>query len=104
MISRKTLLEIDRLEKRAENLKKIKKGNIVKGIVKNITDYGVFVDIGGIDGLLHITDITWTRISHPSEACAIGDTIEVVIMDFDLEKNRVLTGVKTKNCRSLGRD
>ena len=63
VISRRALLEMDRLEKRAENLKKIKKGNIVKGIVKNITDYGVFVDIGGIDGLLHITDITWTRIS-----------------------------------------
>ena len=104
VISRRALLEMDRLEKRAENLKKIKKGNIVKGIVKNITDYGVFVDIGGIDGLLHITDITWTRISHPSEACAIGDTIEVVIMDFDLEKNRVSlqilglsVGQKTEN-------
>ena len=96
VISRRALLEMDRLEKRAENLKKIKKGNIVKGIVKNITDYGVFVDIGGIDGLLHITDITWTRISHPSEACAIGDTIEVVIMDFDLEKNRVSLGLKQK--------
>ena len=79
----------------AQNFK-IKKGNIVKGIVKNITDYGVFVDIGGIDGLLHITDITWTRISHPSEACAIGDTIEVVIMDFDLEQCKVSLGLKQK--------
>ena len=77
VISRRALLEIDRLEKRAENLKKIKKGNIVKGMVKNITDYGVFVDIGGIDGLLHITDITWARIAHPSEACTIGDEMEI---------------------------
>ena len=96
VISRKTLLEIDRLEKRAENLKKIKKGNIVKGIVKNITDYGVFVDIGGIDGLLHITDITWARITHPSEACAIGDEMEVMIIDFDLDKNRLSLGLKQK--------
>ena len=79
----------------AQNFK-IKKGNIVKGIVKNITDYGVFVDIGGIVGLLHITDITWNRISHPSEACAIGDTIEVVIMDFDLEQCKVSLGLKQK--------
>ena len=96
VISRRALLEMDRLEKRAENLKKIKKGNIVKGIVKNITDYGAFVDIGGIDGLLHITDITWTRISHPSEVCSIGDTIEVMIMDFDLEQNKVSLGLKQK--------
>ena len=72
------------------------KGNIVKGIVKNITNYGVFVDIGGIVGLLHITNMAWTRISHPSEVCAIGDTIEVVIMDFDLKKNRVSLGLKQK--------
>ena len=96
VISRRALLEIDRLEKRAENLKKIKKGNIVKGMVKNITDYGVFVDIGGIDGLLHITDITWARIAHPSEACTIGDEMEVMIIDFDLDKNRVSLGLKQK--------
>ena len=72
------------------------KGNIVKGIVKNITNYGVFIDIGGIVGLLHITNMAWTRISHPSEVCAIGDTIEVVIMDFDLKKNRVSLGLKQK--------
>ena len=96
VISRRALLELDRMERRAENLKKIKKGGIVKGLVKNITDYGVFLDIGGIDGLLHITDITWARISHPSEVCTIGDTMEVIIMDFDLDKNRVSLGLKQK--------
>ncbi len=96
VISRRALLELDRMEKRAENLKKIKKGNVVKGLVKNITDYGAFLDIGGIDGLLHITDITWSRISHPSEVCAIGDTLEVMIMDFDLDQNKVSLGLKQK--------
>ena len=96
VLSRRALLELDRVEERKKTLKKIKKGSIVKGIVKNITDYGAFVDIGGIDGLLHITDIAWGRVTHPSEVCKIGDELEVSITDFDLEKNRVSLSIKDK--------
>ena len=67
---------------------------IVKGIVKNITDYGAFIDLGGIDGLLHITDMSWGRVKHPSNFFAIGDEIEVKILKFDSEKERVSLGLK----------
>ncbi len=73
----------------------------LKGVVKNITDYGVFVDLGGIDGLLHITDISWGRVNHPSEHFAIGDEVEVVVLKFDRETERVSLGYKQKRRRSV---
>ena len=72
----------------------LKEGSVVKGIVKNITDYGAFVDLGGIDGLLHITDLAWKRIKHPSEILNIGDEIDARVLKFDKEKNRVSLGLK----------
>lgn len=96
VVSRRELLEEDRADKRAAILKEIKKGDIKEGVVKNITDFGAFVDLGGLDGLLHITDMSWKRISHPSEMLSIGDKIEVKIIDIDEEKGRVSLGLKQK--------
>jgi small subunit ribosomal protein S1 len=79
---------------RSTTLSSIYEGKIVEGIVKNITDYGVFIDLGGVDGLLHITDISWGRVKHPSELFAVGDSIKVKILSFDLEKERVSLGMK----------
>jgi small subunit ribosomal protein S1 len=75
-------------------IKTLKEGSVVKGIVKNITDYGAFVDLGGIDGLLHITDLAWKRIKHPSEILNIGDEIDARVLKFDKDKNRVSLGLK----------
>src|SRR3990167_10792897 len=72
----------------------MEEGQLVEGTVKNITDYGVFVDLGGIDGLLHITDITWGRVSHPSEVFQLGDEIQVVILKYDAEQEKVSLGYK----------
>ena len=94
VLSRRTLLEKDREEKRAATLASIHEDKVVEGIVKNITDYGVFIDLGGVDGLLHITDISWGRVKHPSELFSIGDNITVKILSFDLEKERVSLGMK----------
>ena len=94
VLSRRMLLEKDREEKRAATLASIHDDKVVDGIVKNITDYGVFIDLGGVDGLLHITDISWGRVKHPSELFSIGDNITVKILSFDLEKERVSLGMK----------
>jgi small subunit ribosomal protein S1 len=94
VLSRRAILEKEREEKRSTTLESIHEGKIVEGIVKNITDYGVFIDLGGVDGLLHITDISWGRVKHPSELFAVGDTITVKILSFDLEKERVSLGMK----------
>ncbi len=94
VLSRRAILEKEREEKRSSTLESIHEGKVVEGIVKNITDYGVFIDLGGVDGLLHITDISWGRVKHPSELFAIGDTISVKILSFDLEKERVSLGMK----------
>ena len=94
VLSRRAILEKEREEKRSSTLESIHEGKVVEGIVKNITDYGVFIDLGGVDGLLHITDISWGRVKHPSELFAIGDTITVKILSFDLEKERVSLGMK----------
>jgi small subunit ribosomal protein S1 len=94
VLSRRVLLEQDRESKRAETLAAIHEGKIVEGIVKNITEYGVFIDLGGMDGLLHITDISWGRVKHPSELFTMGDTITVKILNLDLEKERVSLGIK----------
>lgn len=94
VLSRRSLLEKEREDKRSTTLTSIHEGKVVDGIVKNITDYGVFIDLGGVDGLLHITDISWGRVKHPSELFSVGDTIPVKILSFDLEKERVSLGMK----------
>ena len=94
VVSRKAVLEQSLGAERQALLGNLKEGMVVKGIVKNITDYGTFVDLGGVDGLLHITDLAWRRVKHPSEVLAVGDEIEAVVLKFDQEKNRVSLGVK----------
>jgi small subunit ribosomal protein S1 len=94
VLSRRVLLEEEREEKRAKTLASIHEGKVVPGIVKNLTEYGVFVDLGGVDGLLHITDISWGRVKHPSELFSVGDEIEVKILSLDLERERVSLGMK----------
>ncbi|MFP3870073.1 MAG: 30S ribosomal protein S1 [Syntrophobacteria bacterium] len=94
VLSRRVLLEKEREALKAETLKKLEEGKVLEGIVKNITEYGVFVDLGGIDGLLHITDMSWGRVGHPSEMCSIGDHLNVMVLNFDPEKERVSLGLK----------
>jgi len=94
VLSRKAILEDDLLEKRQAVLEDMEIGMVLEGMVKNITDFGAFVDLGGIDGLLHITDITWGRINHPTEKLTIGEKINVKVIDFDVEKVRVSLGMK----------
>ncbi len=96
VVSRRALLEEERSSKKAELLEEIKEGEIRKGIVKNITDFGVFLDLDGIDGLLHITDMTWKRIKHPSEMVQLKDELEVIILHIDKEKGRIALGLKQK--------
>jgi small subunit ribosomal protein S1 len=94
VLSRRALLEEERESLRTQTLDAMKEGSIVKGIVKNITDYGAFIDLGGMDGLLHITDMSWGRVKHPSELVNVGDEIEVKVLKFDNEKERVSLGLK----------
>ncbi|MBT4364300.1 MAG: 30S ribosomal protein S1 [Desulfobacteraceae bacterium] len=94
VLSRRALLEEERESKRAATLASIAEGQVMEGIVKNITEYGIFADLGGVDGLLHITDISWGRVKHPSELFTVGDKINVKIISFDLEKERVSLGMK----------
>ncbi|MEW6260090.1 MAG: 30S ribosomal protein S1 [Thermodesulfobacteriota bacterium] len=94
VLSRRVLLEQEREVKRAATLSSISEGKIIRGHVKNITEYGVFVDLGGVDGLLHITDISWGRVKHPGEIYKIGDEITVKVLNLDVEKERVSLGVK----------
>ena len=94
VVSRRAVMEATQGAERQALLENLKEGAIVKGIVKNITDYGAFVDLGGIDGLLHITDLAWRRVKHPSEVLTVGDEIEAKILKFDQEKNRVSLGIK----------
>ncbi len=94
VVSRRAVLEETLGEERKALLETLKEGAVVKGIVKNITDYGAFVDLGGIDGLLHITDLAWRRVKHPSEVLAVGDEVEAKVLKFDQEKNRVSLGLK----------
>lgn len=96
VVSRRELLEEERVSKKAELLKNIQVGDLRVGAVKNITDFGVFLDLDGIDGLLHITDMTWKRIKHPSEMVQLGDELEVMILSIDNEKGRVALGLKQK--------
>ena len=94
VVSRRAVLEATVGEEREALLANLKEGSIIKGVVKNITDYGAFVDLGGIDGLLHITDLAWRRVRHPSEVLAVGDEVQAKILKFDQEKNRVSLGLK----------
>jgi small subunit ribosomal protein S1 len=94
VLSRRAVLEKEYAKKKAETLTKLKEGARLPGVVKNITDYGVFVDLGGIDGLLHITDISWGRVNHPSEHFGVGDEVGVVVLRFDPETERVSLGYK----------
>lgn len=96
VVSRRELLEAERISKKAELLSNIQEGDVREGIVKNITDFGVFLDLDGIDGLLHITDMTWKRIKHPSEMVQLGQKLEVAILSIDREKGRVALGLKQK--------
>ncbi len=96
VVSRRELLEAERISKKAEVLEHIQPGDIRDGIVKNITDFGVFLDLDGIDGLLHITDMTWKRIKHPSEMVHLGEKLEVMILSIDKDKGRVALGLKQK--------
>lgn len=94
VLSRRVILEEEREKQRTATLAIIEEGKILDGVVKNITEYGVFVDLGGVDGLLHITDISWGRVKHPSELFSIGDEIKVKVLNFDIEKERVSLGMK----------
>ena len=96
VVSRRELLEEERVSKKAELLENIEEGALRKGVVKNITDFGVFLDLDGIDGLLHITDMTWKRIKHPSELVQLGDELDVIILHVDRDKGRVALGLKQK--------
>ncbi|MBS0625453.1 MAG: 30S ribosomal protein S1 [Verrucomicrobia bacterium] len=96
VVSRRELLEEERVSRKAELLENIREGTLRRGIVKNITDFGVFLDLDGIDGLLHITDMTWKRIKHPSEMIHLGQELEVIILHVDREKGRVALGLKQK--------
>lgn len=96
VVSRRELLEAERISKKAEVLEHIQTGDIREGVVKNITDFGVFLDLDGIDGLLHITDMTWKRIKHPSEMVQLGQKLEVMILSIDKDKGRVALGLKQK--------
>ncbi|HYO53551.1 MULTISPECIES: 30S ribosomal protein S1 [Archangium] len=94
VLSRRVLLEKQREEMKKETLKNLKEGAVLKGVVKNLTDYGAFIDLGGIDGLLHITDMSWGRIGHPSEMFNVGDEVRVVVLKFDPTQERVSLGLK----------
>ncbi|MET0496816.1 MAG: S1 RNA-binding domain-containing protein, partial [Steroidobacteraceae bacterium] len=94
VVSRRAVVEQEYSAERTELLEKLQEGAVVKGVVKNLTDYGAFVDLGGIDGLLHITDMAWKRVKHPSEVVNVGDEIDVRILKFDRERQRVSLGIK----------
>ena len=94
VVSHKALLEAEQEQKRSELIGKLEKGQVLEGVVKNITNYGVFVDLGGVDGLIHITDLSWGRINHPEEVVALDQTIKVVVLDFNEQQKRIALGLK----------
>jgi small subunit ribosomal protein S1 len=97
VLSRRSVLEEEREEKKKHTLEVLHEGMVLTGTVKNITDYGAFIDLGGIDGLLHVTDMSWGRVGHPSEIFQVGDQVEVVVLHFDRETGRVSLGYKQKS-------
>lgn len=94
VVSRRAVLEESREEARSDMMENIKEGSVVQGIVKNITDYGAFIDLGGVDGLLHVTDVSWKRVNHPSEVLQVGQTVDVQIIRFNQETGRISLGMK----------
>ena len=96
VVSHRAAIDVEKGRSKAELISKLEKGQTCKGKVKNITDFGAFIDLGGIDGLLHITDISWGRISHPSEILAVGDEVEVIVLNLDAERGRISLGLKQK--------
>ena len=94
VVSHKALLEAEQEQKRSELIGKLEKGQVLEGVVKNITNYGVFVDLGGVDGLIHITDLSWGRINHPEEVVALDEKIKVVVLDFNEQQKRIALGLK----------
>ena len=94
VVSHKALLEAEQEQRRAELISKLEKGQVLEGTVKNITNYGVFVDLGGVDGLVHITDLSWGRISHPEEVVTLGEEIKVVVLDFNDQQKKIALGLK----------
>ena len=94
VVSRKAVVESEYSAERSELLESIQEGITVKGIIKNLTDYGAFVDLGGIDGLLHITDMAWKRVKHPSEIVNVGEEVDVKILKYERDKQRVLQRIK----------
>ncbi|MBJ6750484.1 30S ribosomal protein S1 [Geomonas anaerohicana] len=94
VLSRRVLLEEERDKARTETLSTLKEGDIVNGVVKNIAEYGAFVDLGGVDGLLHVTDMSWGRLGHPSEMVKVGDTLKVMVLKYDREKGKISLGLK----------
>ena len=94
VVSHKALLEAEQEQKRAELIGKLEKGQVLEGVVKNITNYGVFVDLGGVDGLIHITDLSWGRINHPEEVVTLDEKIKVVVLDFNEQQKRIALGLK----------
>ena len=94
VVSRRVILEDERAGKREKLMKELQKDQVRKGVVKNITDFGAFIDLGGVDGLLHITDMSWGRVSHPSEMVQIGDELEVKVLDIDWQRERISLGLK----------
>src|SRR5204862_6320847 len=94
VLSRKAVLEEENAERKRDTLETLEEGKVLMGTVKNITEYGAVVDLGGIDGLLHITDMAWRRVKHPTEVLSVGDEVTAKILKFDAEKNRVSLGLK----------
>jgi small subunit ribosomal protein S1 len=94
VVSRRSVLEKERTQLKEETLRVLEEGVILEGVVKNITDYGAFVDLGGIDGLLHVTDMAWNRVGHPSEVVSVGDRVKVVVLRYDRDRERVSLGMK----------
>ncbi|MEM7160181.1 MAG: S1 RNA-binding domain-containing protein, partial [Myxococcota bacterium] len=94
VLSRRVLLEAERAELKEDTLARLQEGQIVEGVVKNLTDYGAFIDLGGIDGLLHITDMSWGRVNHPSELFQVGDKVQVKVLKFNTDSERVSLGLK----------
>ena len=102
VVSHKVLIEAELEAQKAEIIGKLEKGQILEGVVKNITSYGVFIDLGGVDGLIHITDLSWGRVSHPSEVVTLDETIKVVILEFDENKKRIALGLKQLQAHPWG--
>ncbi len=94
VVSRRSVLEETRAEQRSEIVAKLEEGQVVDGVVKNITDYGAFIDLGGIDGLLHVTDMAWRRVNHPTEILNVGDTVKVQIVRINPDTQRISLGMK----------